>query len=209
MRINAKIVWDELIEFSRSDTAVDIQTGMSHIITCCADSFIHSDWSRLRDLNYESGVRELARWLPFVLSTEVPQIHLEGLWFGLYNPIDADQVARTDIYVGGSCHYDEQDEACEWALSLPYKPSCGRAHSSVLRAIYEIAYENDDGLQNDAEWSLGLAFAVIAIPRAAHAVNIKCIPNHASVIGVATGFDNGDAIPLGVITERGFSRTAP
>lgn len=209
MRIDANIIWDEIIKLSWIDATVDIQTLMSHIITRCADHFFHPDWNRLRGLNYGSGVTELARWLPSVLSAEVPQIHLEGLWFGLYNPIDADQVARTDIYVAGSCHYDERDQTCEWALSLPYKPSCGRAHSSVLRAIYEIAYADDGGLQNDAEWSLGLAFAVIAIPRAAHAVDIRRIPNRANVIGVATGFDSGDAIPLGVITEQGFSRAAP
>jgi hypothetical protein len=179
---------------------------MSQIIKHCTADLPHPDWKRLGGLDYRGGVAELVRWLPSVLLVDVPRSRIEGLWFGLYNPLDIDQKSRTDIYVAGSGHYDKLDQACEWAVDLTYKPSSGRAYSSILHSIYDIAYAHEGGLQNDAEWALGLAFAVMAVPQAAQAVNINIIPNHASVLGVATGFDSGDSIQLGEITEHGFSR---
>jgi hypothetical protein len=156
------------------------------------------------ELDYARGVEELTRWLPRVLRAEPPQVRVSGLWFGLFNPTDEHGRAMADVYVFGSRRYDRHDHKLEWIFGCEYKPTIGEAHSSVLRSIYEIAYASEGGLGNDAEWSLAMAFSVVAIRAAVAAIDVTSIPELAEEVGIAVGFDSGDLLRIGELTPRGF-----
>lgn len=203
MRIDPKSVWTE-VDLLAHAPGPDPNQAMARVIKVCAASFPHPDWKRMGELDYTRGVEELMHWLPMVFRSEPPQVRVSGLWFGLFNPIDEHGRAMADIYVFGSGRYDRHDHKLEWIFGCEYKPAAGEAHSSVLRSIYEIAYASEGGLGNDAEWSLALAFGVVAVRAAVAAIDVASIPELAEEVGIAVGFDSGDLLRIGELTRKGL-----
>ncbi len=101
-------------------------------------------WRRLRKLDYTDDVRELTQWLLDLLKREPPPQTINGLWFGLYNPILDDGAPTCQMYFAGSTHFDSRSESNEWVCELSDRPVGGYPRSRVLSELYR-AVEAIDG----------------------------------------------------------------
>ena len=175
---------------------------MSEIISICSRDFPHADWSRLSTLDYDGDVASLSPWIAGVFKREPAPFPIQGLWFGLKNPTKNSKV-WADMYVGSLAQYAPDDEELGWLWKGErHYPDDSYAHSSSLRSIYEIAY--DGSLGNDAEWPLCLAFAALAVRSLLRGQTTKLVASTSPRIGVAVGFDSGDMLKIGELTDTGF-----
>ena len=177
---------------------------MSEIISICSRDVPHADWSRLSALDYDGDVASLASWIAGVFEREPAPFPIQGLWFGLNNPTENRKV-WADMYVGSVAQYAADDAELSWIWKGGrHYPEDSYAHSSSLRSIYEIAYGGDGGLGNDAEWPLCLAFAAFAAWSLLRSQTTRLVGSTAPRIGVAVGFDSGDMLKIGELTDTGF-----
>ena len=200
MRVNPASVSERLLDLLGARTTVS--ELMAEIIGVCQDSFAHADWTRLAALDWSADAEQVRRWVPRLLDQEPPQSELAGLWFGLVNPITAGTV-RSDIHLVGTRDYDPDDADYEWTLTGIYYPDA-YANPSCLEQLYAIAYENEHGLRNDAEWALALAFGCAATAYALEPLSAVSVSAGGRRVGVAAGFDDGDFLALGELTRDGF-----
>lgn len=200
MRVNPTSVSERLLHLLGAGAT--ISELMAEIIGVCRDSFAHADWTRLAALDWSAGGEQVRRWVPDLLDEEPPPSDLSGLWFGLVNPITAGTV-RSDIHLVGTRDYDPDDADYEWTLTGIYYPAA-YANPSCLEQLYAIAYENEHGLGNDAEWALALAFCCAATAYALEPLNAVSVSASGRRIGIAAGFDDGDFLALGELTRDRF-----
>ena len=188
-----------------SDSSVS--ACMGEIITICSRDAPHADWSRLSALDYDGDVASLTLWIGGVFERQPAPFPIQGLWFGLCNPTEDGKV-WADIYVGSVAQYVADDEELGWLWKgKRHYPDDAYAHSASLRSIYEIGYGGDGGLGNDAEWPLCLAFGTFAVRSILRGQSTRLVASSAQRIGVAVGFDSGDMLKIGELTERGFVTT--
>ncbi len=181
-------------------------TAMAKIIADCEAMRPHHDWSKFRELPYDD-MSDLEEWISRVLNTEPPNPSINGLWFGLFNPIyDGQPVA--DIYICGSTRFDADPDESEWAVGPEWWPEHRYAHSTILAAIYRTAY-TANGLANDAEYPLCLAYGALATKQLLNVYGRDLILPATKSVGVATGFDSGDFILLGKLTDVGLQTLVP
>jgi hypothetical protein len=198
--IFAKI--QELVVSDKSASAC-----MSEIITICSRDVLHTDWSRLSALDYDGDVASLTLWIGGVFERQPAPFPIQGLWFGLCNPTEDGKV-WADMYVGSVAQYAADDKELGWLWKGErHYPNDAYAHSASLRSIYEISYSGDGGLANDAEWPLCLAFGAFAARSLLRGQSTRLVASSAIRIGVAVGFDSGDMLKIGELTERGFATT--
>ena len=201
MNLDYKTVHQTLIKHVRQPSS--ISQAMSEVIDVCQKSVPHKDWERLRDLPYDD-IYLLNEWFNGLLKSDPISEDIRGLWFGLFNPIYDDEPS-SDMYFSGSVEYDESDEDFEWACTVEYLPEGRYARSSILNDIYQIAYSSEHGLKNNAEWTLALSYATLAVKHLLTTVDPELIVRHKHDIGIAVGFDSGDAVQLGTMRMDGFS----
>ena len=179
-------------------------TCMGEIIDICSRDVPHADWSRLSTLDYDSDVKSLSNWIAGVFERSPAPFPIQGLWFGLCNPTEGDNV-WADMYVGALGQYAPDDEELNWLFgSKLHYPNNAYANSTSLRSIYEIAYSGTGGLGNDAEWPLCLAFSVISVRSLLRGRSTDLVGSSAPRIGVVVGFDDGDLLKIGELTVNGF-----
>ena len=184
-----------------------VSDSMDEVVSICARDVPHSDWRRLAALDYEGDVTLLASWIETVFKKQPAPFAIRGLWFGLYNPSDGVK-AWADMYVDSMAQYDPDDEELSWLWTgVRQNTANADAHSACLRNIYEIGYTGASGLGNDAEWPLCLAFAAFAVRALLRGQSTRLVASTASRIGVAVGFDSGDMLKIGELTETGFVTT--
>jgi hypothetical protein len=177
---------------------------MGEIISICSRDVPHGDWSRLAALDYEGDVVSLIPWIPRVFARQPAPFPIQGLWFGLCNPC-ADDKVWADMYVGSMSEYEPEDEELGWLWTgRRHYPEDAYAESASLRSIYEIGYDRDGGLGNNAEWPLCLAFSAFAIRSLLRGQGTPLFASSAPRIGVVVGFDSGDMLKLGELTDKGL-----
>jgi len=178
-----------------------LHESMDRIIAKCAKGRRHDDWERLAALPYDNldGLRE---WIERPFREEPSKRKLAGLWFGLFNPVyTAKPVA--DIYVCGSTRFNPSPDDSSWAVGPEWWPENRYAHSSVLARIYKIAYRKN-GLGNDAEYSLCLAYGGLAVRDLLHEADPSVLLRSSSSLGIAVGFDSGDFVLVGKLKKTGL-----
>lgn len=205
MLIDTAGIWSDIVALSRGPS-FNAKESMFQLIERCAASVPHKDWALFRELDYERGSLEIVEWLPSALQADPPKVRISGLWFGLFKPVDEEGRPRTDLYVAGSTRYERADSELNWAVRCEYQPRPMGARSSILESIYEFSYGRVNGLGNDAEWPLAMGFAVISVRAAVTMLGKRALSAlHSDIVGIATGFDDGDALLLGELTADGFS----
>ena len=187
----------ELTEFR------SIGESMRNVIDQCSSDAPHRDWQRLRDLPFDD-LDTLQEWIERALRFDPPSISLRGLWFGIFNP-NYDGTATADCYISGSDFFDPNPDSNEWACRPKWWPKSRYANSEVMAAIYNIAYE-DDGLGNDAEYPMCLAYGAFVVRALLNILDPQLILKTVSGVGVAVGFDSGDFLLLGEFTRDGLRR---
>lgn len=177
---------------------------IAQVIDVCEAARPHEDWERLRALAWDDGAERVARWLQELLRDEPPGPEVRGLWFALNNPIDASGRTRADLAFSGTSEYDPDDEELEWVFSAIHHPERQPA-PDCLAEMYRIAYDDDGGLGNDAEWPLALVFGCVAVARALQALDATSTGwRPAAPAGAVCGFDGGDFIFVGELAADGF-----
>ncbi len=198
MRIDANRVWSEINALIGSTESV--QAKMLRVIAACEESLPHPDWQELKELDYARAVKELEEWFAGAVAREPPTIEVRGIWVGLCNPVGDGEVAA-DMYFAGTERFDRENP--DWAVGAAYYPKDAYAQSTALESIYDIAYRNENGLANEAEWSLCLAFGVFAVRELLSNASPSLF-RAVGPIGVSVGFDSGDYIDLGELSSGGF-----
>lgn len=173
-----------------------VEQAMESLIAQCEDAYPHPDWERLRALPY-ADLSPMTEWLQRVFRTDAPEQPLQGLWFGLFNPCDEDDEPSADMYVCGSERFDASSNSIEWTVNPIWWPERRYAESKVLADIYRIAYEEDDGLGNIAEYPLCLGYGAFAVREILSRVGPALRFGVSDSVGVAVGFDSGDFVLLG------------
>src|SRR5688572_269829 len=146
-------------------TATPISDAMNEVISICETTLPHKDWGRLAKIDFDTDVARLHKWITRVYQREPPPFMTLGLYFGLCNPCALNEYGEpgriwADMYVGMLGQYKPRDPKLKWLWGEQrHYPDCGYARSQALRRIYQIAYaDEDDGLGNEAEYPLCLAF---------------------------------------------------
>lgn len=171
---------------------------MTLVIDECEAQRPHPHWSLMRTLDYDEKTAKLRSWIEGALSEQPTGFQLKGLWFGLNNPM-VNGEATADIYVAGSSKFDE---GIGWASETEFFPERGYFDSDVLAKIYAVAYATRDGLGNDAEYPLVLAYGAM-LARAALEW-LAAAPALQDLEGAAVGFDSGDFLSLGGFENQRF-----
>lgn len=202
MRLNVSAVFTKIQKLVVSEHSPS--AAMIEIISICSRDVPHADWSRLSALGYDADITSLASWIAGVFEKEPAPFPIRGLWFGLNNPTK-NRKMWADMYVGAVAQYAPDDTELGWIWKgESHYPEDSYAHSSSLRSIYEIAYAGDGSLGNEAEWPLCLAFAAFAVRTLLRGQTTRLVASTAPRIGVAVGFDGGDMLKIGELTDTGF-----
>jgi len=185
-----------------SNDPLPVSEGMARVIAICSQEHPHSDWSQLSTIPYDEDSSRLDSWLPRVIASEPPPFKICGLWFGIGTFL-VDGLETADMHVIGSNRYDPNDRSQDWAVRAGYRPESGFAESMALDQIHRIAYRSPESLENDADWSLCLAYAVFTVSKVLRAATPALFRSDAN-IGVIVGFDEGDSLALGYVTFAGL-----
>ena len=145
---------------------------------------------------------DLREWIEKPFRLDAPEQKLAGLWFGLFNPV-YNRKPVADLYVCGSKRFDPGPDDNSWAVGPSWWPEHRYAKSAVLARIYEIAYRKD-GLGNDAEYPLCLAYGGLAVRDLLRSADPIVFLGSPRSVGVAVGFDSGDFVLGGKLSKRGL-----
>ncbi|MDB5352313.1 MAG: hypothetical protein JWN86_3560 [Planctomycetota bacterium] len=205
MGLNHSAIFDKIKELVASDRSVG--ASMREIVALCSRDVPHSDWSRLSALDYDGDVASLTSWIAGVFGSQPAPFPIQGLWIGLCNPSEDGDISA-DMYVGSLSEYASDDPELGWLWEGDrHYPEDALAHSASLRSIYEIGYRGEGGLGNDAEWPLCLAFSAFAVRSLLQGQSTRLVASSAPRIGVVVGFDGGDMLKIGELTDKGFVTT--
>jgi hypothetical protein len=155
----------------------------------------------------DGDLPRLREWLQAIMQTMPPPAKITGLWFGLFNPGTGGGGVTADLHVMGA-PYSAEDH--DWIFKDRWgQGSTPNAESAVLHEIYQIAYARKDGLGNDAEYPLCLAYAALAIRHLAQSLGPSLLRDADQRV-LNVGFDSGDFICIGAIRKEGlvFSRSS-
>lgn len=197
MKYDYSLLFEKLIQEVRSDAS--FQNRMLGVIAECEAQCPHPDWNLLRKIDFDQDVSSLHTWLVKAFSEASLSTNFKGLWFGLSNPVYSEG-PTADIYVAASPEFESGD--VEWACNSTFYPEEGPLHSKVLEAVYRIAYDNEGGLANNAEYPLVLAYGAMVAEAALEQVKLK--PPFNTLVGAAVGFDSGDLLFLGEFSNGKF-----
>jgi hypothetical protein len=74
---------------------------MLALIAECARRRPHPEWKAIERREYPDGAKQVAGWIETTFTASPPPKGVDGLWFGLFNPMDDDGV-RADLRVCGN-----------------------------------------------------------------------------------------------------------
>ena len=215
MKIRPDVVGAAIDGIVAARTLPDMTTAMREVIALCEQDYPHPDWARLRALDFEGEIPALRAWFERTLLTYAPATPLRGMYFALSHPVGANGEPTLDLDLIGTETYDPADVDMEWLFSRHYVPDV-YAGSRVLGQLYSISYDAARGrhfgvepLGNDAEWALGLSFAVLAGRAILDGRHSTELASDADRIGVAAGWGEGDLLPIGELTKDGFVAASP
>jgi hypothetical protein len=210
------LMFDEVEKVVKSGCTV--AEGFSATVEACARNRPHPDWERFSALDIAGDLDHLRSWLMEAFSNP-PLEKDDGVWFGLFNPV-YDGEGAADVHVLAS-PYDPESMG-DWASEVSWAPPNDCARSAVLKAIFEIAYGGkglsfddedlaeggDSLLGNDAEYPLCLAYAALAVRHLSTEIPPLLFLGNAARRLLFVGFDSGDYICIGALSEGGlqFSR---
>jgi hypothetical protein len=193
-----------------STTLLDVGSGVRSIITLCEQDYPHLSWSALRKIDYTADAAALGMWFNHTLSSETPSAPLRALYFPVSQSILESGEVTDDMQVVGTAEFEPEDINMEWIFSRHYFPDA-YASSAALHEVYGIAYgthtfgvEIKGVLGNDAEWPVGLAYAVLATRAVLQGRTVGDLPTDSKRVGIAAGWGEGDLLLIGEITEDGF-----
>jgi hypothetical protein len=178
-----------------------IEDALRSVVEACARRSPR-DWSPFRWMNWTRSADEFAQRFEACIEIEPPGAEIDGLWIGLFNPVERSKTVL-DCYLAGNFGFDAN--SVDWACGPRYWPEARYFEIPVLKEVYQLAHENTDRPGSAAEQALGEAF----VASCASATIAELFPRSPSlnrrVFGVGYGFDSGDHLFLGRVTQGKFS----
>lgn len=125
---------------------------------------LEGTWNELSLLDFDGDFLRLTEWATNLLRLEPPTSNINGLWFGLFNPVLHDGQADCQFYLSGSSHFDKVDPNSDWHCVQDYWPNGRYAQSEVLTAIYRRfeSIEDDENYLGECCLCQGYVASVIA-----------------------------------------------
>jgi hypothetical protein len=164
----------------------------------CAAQAPDRVWDRIAALDFDEEVATLEQWFKELLDAEPPPPPVNGLWFGIFTRAEDHHVVSA-FYVSGSAAFPAEEwiDATDWWPAGRYAPSsCHRALCDLAGQAGEPALSWTDGLLTFTHVAAVASALVRAVPGA--------LLDRRPHLGVAAGFDDGDALLLGRLTGDGF-----
>lgn len=175
------------------DARTSLWAGMQPLLAYCNKQHRWKGWGEIGELDSDSDVAELEKWLNNVLKKETPPSPVKAFWFGIFNPV-YDGETTCDTYIAGASEFDAEDESFEWACGPDYFPDGRSAHSQVLHQIYQTV--NGSPASAMGEYILCLGYTAFAVRELARRVDQKLWLGKSRERGFAVGFDSGDGVLL-------------
>lgn len=187
-----KCDYDRLFEVLLASVANSgsIRDRIHAVIEECKRQRPHPDWDLFRDIDFSADQPRLELWLRSVMPAP-SAAPVRGLWFSIGNYLCEDGTETADIYVRSTRCYDP--ESTRWFSDTEQEDNL--LDSVVLAQIYGIAYKREQGLGNNAEYPLTLAYGAIVAVEAIRALSPA--EDLGSLEGAVAGFHDGDTIDLG------------
>lgn len=148
-------------------------------------------WHELRELSLAADLRCMRDWWHDLLACEPPEDEINGLWFGLFNPV-VDGRTSAGMYVSGSRSWPSAD----WACDTEWWPDGRYAPSMVLAELHSRTAETGDSAVAYYGFFLTLAYAgatVVSLVGDTNPVDLA----GANGRGIAFGHDSGDCFEIG------------
>ncbi|SFI37847.1 hypothetical protein [Planctomicrobium piriforme] len=208
MNFDVEAAYKKIYELVASNASVS--DSMQQMIRLCELNFPHGDWDALAKIDYDADVASLSGWIPDVLwKYPDPFPEFKGLFFGLCNPL-REYGTQLDMYLAYMQEYNSHKIEYDWLFvaDTPYPPNAF-ANSKSLQQIWDVAYGTPNGLNNKASRPLCLAFAAFAARSLLENLNPSEISRRSTQIGVVVGFDTGDILTIGELTDNGFEAASP
>ena len=169
--------------------------GMRLWLDYCEHQYPAKVWAGLRKLDYETDFDGLTLWLADLLQSEPPPRTINGLWFGLYNPILKDGQPTCELYLAGSERFDKPD----WQCSPEYWPEGRYAPSDVLTAIYRRCESGKGAVDILGEAFLCQGYVALVLARWCRGPMRSRLLGEAKSRGIGLGHDSGDAYVVEVL----------
>jgi hypothetical protein len=182
------------------DVQMRLADGMQTLLAYCDNKHRWKGWGKLRELDYNSGVDELEKWLTDVLKRSAPPSSVKAFWFGIFNPVYEGQTS-CDTYIAGTSEFDPGDESFEWACGPDYFPDGRYAHCRILEEIYQTVSGADSPAGAMGEYVLCLAYTAFAARELAKRIDKELWLGTSKQRGLAVGFDSGDGVLLEALSR--------
>jgi hypothetical protein len=187
-------------------TSADFGLSVAAMMDWGSGQLPHSDWSRLAVFDAAKEIQSAKRWLPRILKREPCRFTVRGAFIGLGEFQDSDGIEFADLYFGLMSAYDPADPKLQWLFSTPrHYPSNAYLASKALQQGGLLCNRKaaPPGLGTPGHICFSVSFASLLLRHALDGDVFRTIGGTAP-IGVVTGFDSGDLLHLGEITNDGF-----
>lgn len=181
------------------DAQASLRDGMQSLLAYCNTQYRWKGWAEVGELDFDSDVAELERWLCSVLKKEPPPSSVKAFWFGIFNPL-YDGKTSCDTRIAGASEFDPDDESFEWACDPDYFPQSRYAHSMILHETYQIVSSSPASAMG--EYVLCLAYTAFAVRELAKRIDKELWLGKSKLRGLAVGFDSGDGVILDALSRK-------
>ncbi|BDI33182.1 hypothetical protein CCAX7_52330 [Capsulimonas corticalis] len=203
MEINIAAAYEFMMqEVSRAPSTT---TGMETLLDYCSRVYPTALWSTLRNLGYAEDEALLRQWLVSTFTQDPVPVPVKAFWFGLFNP-EADDKPSCALYVSGSTQAYTPG-GLDWACFRDdtYLPGHYVAESKVLHTIHCAIQQAPEAMPM-AEYVLCLGYACLALLSIIRNIDTSIFPGTWTERAVVAGFDDGDCVLLGTLTEQGYQK---
>jgi hypothetical protein len=184
--------------------SADPRIALRDVIERCAAESADPAWGPVAEIDFERIWETDRVWFDGLVRDEPPGDAINGLWFGVFNPVRDDGVVASDFYAAGSSRFGDDPE---WMAHLEWWPENRYAHSDAQAQIYELGSRGSPDTAHLADYVLTFAHAALTARRLLEEPSPAVTTLAAlSPLAVAVGHDSGDGVLLGTLTPTGFER---
>jgi len=157
-------------------------------------------WKRFRTLDFDKDAKKLTKWLERLITSEPIPANINGIWFGLYNPILPTGETSCQMYVGGSCEFDPNSSSDEWVCNLSWLPEGRYSHSQILADLYHsVGSVTADDLFLLGESFLCHGFLAMLVAHWCRGPMRAVLLGDAPIRAIVIGHDSGDFYRMSIL----------
>lgn len=171
-----------------------VSNSMQVWLQYCRDSApdLQSTWDEISRLDFDADFRYLTRWVTDLIRTEPLPPEVNGLWFGMFNPILDDGRPTCQVYLAGSTRFDKSEPYSDWQCGPEYWPNGRYANSEILTAIYRMFESIEDEVNYLGEGCLCQGYFACVIANWCGSPLADSLMGADRQRAITMGFDSGD-----------------